>query len=525
MSRSTSTPHGAARRRAARGAWALTATALTLALTAGPTPLANTAAAATGCAGAESDFNGDGIRDTAIADPEATAGGAAKAGIVHIVYGGGKGVLELTQEAAKAGPSEAGDLFGESMAVYDADLDGCSDLAIGSPHEDIGTTGIDAGRVVVVYGSPTGLGAGKATTEYVQGAGLLSAYGAESNDWTGYALAAGKSSSGVPFLAVGVPGEDVGTTVDAGAFFYISGSTTGTAAFVSQDTATAGAVPDAKEEYDRFGASLTATENHLVVGSPGEAQGTIPDAGSVTIFSHVLTSGSPKPLGVINQDSPNVYGGCENGDVFGTSIAAVPYRAAGATSTTESLLALGVPGEDLDTTVDAGAVQVFKLDTAGAYTELNWIHQNVANVGGESEPGDRFGQRVAAFNTEPNATSTAANVRLAVGVPGEDSVSGLADRGMVHMFGMLGPPGDSDKLLEPGSEIKTPSAERLYAGMSIGGGSAGLYVGMPYGPAEGRAVYLFPWTISGSGGEPIETFKPGQGGLPADANTFGTVVR
>lgn len=89
MSRATTAPHGAARRRAARGAWALAATALTLTLTAGPT-LVSTATAAAGCSGAESDFNGDGIRDTAIADPEATANGVSKAGVVHIVYGGGK---------------------------------------------------------------------------------------------------------------------------------------------------------------------------------------------------------------------------------------------------------------------------------------------------------------------------------------------------------------------------------------------------------------------------------------------------
>ncbi|MFJ6796680.1 VCBS repeat-containing protein [Streptomyces sp. NPDC091268] len=524
MSRTTTAPHGAARRHAARGAWALTATALALALSAGPAPLVTKAAAATLCAGAESDFNGDGIRDTAIADPAATVNGVPKAGVVHIVYGGGKGVLELTQEAAKAGASESGDLFGHALAVYDADLDGCSDLAIGVPNEDVGTA-VDAGWAVVVHGSTAGLGAGKATAQYVQGAGLMTGSAAEAYDWMGYSLAAGKSSTGEPFLVVGAPGEDLGTSVDAGSVVYFSGATTVTASVINQDVTTAGDVPDVVESYDRFGASLTATSTHLAIGAPGEAQGALGEAGSVTIFSHTLTSGAPKPLNVITQDTPSVLGACESGDGFGTSLAAVPYRAAGATGTTESLLAVGIPGEDLSTTVDAGAVQVFKLDAAGAYTELNWIDQNTTDVGGEAEAGDAFGQRVAAFNTAPTSTSTGANVRLAVGVPGEDSLSGVQDRGYVHLFGMVGPPGETDKLLEPGSEIPTPTAPREYAGLSIGGGSAGLYVGMPYGPAEGRAVYLFPWTISGAGGAPIATFKPGEGGLPADRNTFGTVVR
>ncbi|WP_405544860.1 VCBS repeat-containing protein [Streptomyces goshikiensis] len=523
MSRTTLAPRGAVRRHAVRGSVVLSAAALALALTAGSAPLASQAAAATGCAGAEADFNGDGIRDTAIADPEATVNGVSKAGVVHIVYGGGKGVLELTQEAAKSGGSEAGDTFGYSMAVYDADLDGCADLAIGIPYEDVGGH-TDAGRAVVVYGSPAGLAAGKASIQYVQGAAPLSG-AAEADDWMGYSLAAGTSSTGVPFLAIGAPGEDLGTTPDAGSVIYASGSPTLSIGIITQDTATAGAVPDTVEPYDRFGTAIAATPTHLAISAPGEAQDTIVDAGSVTTFSHTLVSGVPTPLNVIHQDAPNVFGACEAGDAFGTSITAVPYRAEGATSTTESLLAVGIPGEDLSTGADAGAVQVFRLNAAGAYTELAWIDQNVADVGGAAEPGDHFGQRVAAFNTAPTSTSTAANVRLAVGVPGEDAANGVVDRGIVQMFPMVGAPGASDKILEPGSEIPTPMAPREYAGMSIGGGTAGLYIGMPYGPVEGRAVYLFPWTISGTGGAPIETFKPGQGGIPAEAKTFGAVVR
>ncbi|MFD5545480.1 integrin alpha [Streptomyces goshikiensis] len=523
MNRPLFAPYGAARRYAARGTLAVSATALSLALTTGA-PLATPAAAATGCTGVESDFNGDGVRDTAIADPDAKVNGLAKAGVVHIVYGGGKGALELTQEAAKAGPSEPDDRFGYSLAVYDADLDGCSDLAVGSPYEDIGKL-VDAGRVNVVYGSATGLGAGKATVEHVQGAGTMVGIAAEAGDWMGYSLAAGKSSGGVPYLVIGVPGEDIGTAADAGSVVYISGSTTLTAGVVNQDVTLAGPVPDVVEPYDRFGASVAATATAFAVGSPGEAEETRSEAGAVTIFSHTLVSNVPKPLTQLTQNAPNVIGACEPGDGFGTALAMVPYRAPGASATTESVLAVGVPGEDLDTTVDAGAVQVFKVDAAGAYTEMAWIDQNVANVGGTAEPGDYFGQRLAAGNTAPESESTATNTRVAVGVPGENGADGIVDRGIVQVFPLVGPPGDSDRILEPGSEIPTPPAARQYTGMSIGSaGAAGVYVGMPYGPADGRAVYLFPWTL-GASGVPTQTFKPGQGGLPAEANTFGTAVR
>ncbi|MCP3755998.1 VCBS repeat-containing protein [Streptomyces sp. TBY4] len=445
-----------------------------------------------------------------------------KTGIVHIVYGGGKGVLELTQEAAKGGTSEAGDQFGHALAVYDADLDGCSDLAIGSPYEDNGTV-VDVGRVLVVYGSATGLGAGKATANYHQGAAPLTGATSEPQDLMGYSLAAGKSSTGVPFLAVGVPGEDRGAAIDAGSVIYFSGATTVTSAGIDQDDAKAGEVPDTAESYDRFGTSLAATPTHLAVGAPGESEGTLADAGSVTIFSHTLVSGVPKPLSVITQNTPNVGNASQAGDGFATSLAAVPHREAGATSTTESLLVVGIPGEDLGTITDAGAVQVFRLDAAGAYTQTGWIDQNSTNVLSVSEPGDHFGQRVAAVNTAVNDVSTPTETRMAIGVPGEDGSNGVADRGQVQIMPLIGSPGTSDVLIAPGAGMPLDEP-RMYVGLSIAAGPAGFYVGAPYGSAAARAVYLYPHNVTSSGA-PTQTFKPGEGSIPADAVTFGTAVR
>ncbi|MGW5396561.1 integrin alpha [Streptomyces sp. NPDC003952] len=520
----SSTPfaHRAIRRYAARGSLVLSATALAFTLTVGSVPFAGPAAAATGCAVAESDFNGDGIRDTAIADPDATVNGVLKTGVVHIVYGAGKGVFELTQEATKAGTSEAGDQFGFSLAVYDADLDGCSDLAIGSPYEDDGTT-VDVGRALVVYGSPTGLGAGKATVNYHQGAVPLATATPEAKDLMGYSLVAGKASNGVPFLAVGVPGEDLGTAVDAGDVLYFSGATTVDVAGINQGSTQAGAVPDDPEAYDRFGASLAATPTHLAIGAPGEAEGTLVDSGSVTLFSHTLVTGMPTPLNVITQDTPDVGNASEAGDGFGTSIAMVPHREAGATSTTESLLVVGIPGEDLGTITDAGAVQVFRLAAAGAYTQTSWIDQDSTNVLSVSEPGDHFGQRVAAVNTAANDVSTPTATRVAIGVPGEDGSNDVADRGQVQIMPLIGSPGTSDVLIAPGAGMSVDES-RLYVGLSIAAGPAGFYVGAPYGSAAAHAVYLYPYNVA-SGGEPTQTFKPGEGGIPADAATFGTVVR
>ncbi|MCM1946612.1 integrin alpha [Streptomyces sp. G2] len=519
---------------------AVSAAVLAFTLSAGPEPLGASAAAATACAGVDSDFNGDGIPDTAIADPEATANEVAKAGVVHVVYGAGVGALTLTQEAAQAGPSEADDRFGHALAVYDANLDGCADLAIGSPYEDVGTTGVDSGRVVVVYGATTGLGTGKATVEYVQQTAPLAALAAEAEDWFGYALEAGKTRAGVPFLIASMPGEDVGTGIDAGGLVYFSGSTTVTAGVINQDQSTAaGAVPDAVESYDRFGESITATPDYFVVGSPGEGTGTAEQAGAVTVFNHALTSNIPKALSAITQDSPNVNGGCETGDGFGTSVAAVDTTIIAPLGYKMSL-AVGTPGEDL-ANVDGGSVQIFSVDSAGAFTESAWIDQDGANIDDKVEAGDYFGQRLAAYR--PKGTSPA---YLAIGVPGQDS-DGFADRGAVHTFMMFEPTGATDRLLKPGMPIEPeetgggfPSplpppdnvipaiaGDRLYAGLSLSANEDGLYVGLPYGPPGGSAVYLFGWTPrdnTAAAGPPRRTFKPGLNGLPAEHNTFGAVT-
>ncbi|MFI2374394.1 FG-GAP repeat domain-containing protein [Streptomyces sp. NPDC018964] len=494
---------------------------LTFGLGTGGTP----AAAAVACpSGVESDFNGDGARDTVVADPEATVGGVARGGEVHVVYGGGKGTVTLSQalDNVPGGP-EVNDRFGSSLAVYDADLDGCSDLVIGTPYEDLGTVP-DAGVVQLFYGSTAGLNAGsKAVKEFYQGADQALNGGPEAEDWLGYAVAAGKTSAGQPYLLIGVPGESVGTVEDAGAIHYVAG-TAQTATMTHQDTEIGGAVTGVAEVDDRFGSTLAATPTHFAVGTPGEALGTAPFAGGVGLFTHTLTSGYPKPTGGLGQDQDTIGGAEEVGDQFGAALAMVPYRASGATSTTESLLAVGTPGEDLSTTTDAGAVQVFRLTAAGAHSEIMWIDQNTADVDQESEAGDFFGKRLAAVNTSPNATSTAATTRLAIGVPGEESSEEHAEKGGVQIVPLVGAPGASDEWIDPGYGVPGIPAPRQLAGLSLAATPSLLYVGMPYGPAEGRAVHGFPWNVA-SGGAPTVTLKPGEGGIPATGTAFGATVR
>lgn len=90
---------------------------------------------------------------------------------MKVVYGGGKGSETVHQDLDYVpDAAEADDGFGQALASVDYDEDGYTDLVVGTPAEDIGTVA-NAGTVTVLYGSPDGLGKGKAALNLVQGTG------------------------------------------------------------------------------------------------------------------------------------------------------------------------------------------------------------------------------------------------------------------------------------------------------------------------------------------------------------------
>ncbi|MEU6278959.1 integrin alpha [Streptomyces sp. NPDC047028] len=486
-------------------------------------------ATATTCTGGTaSDFNGDGITDTVIADPDATVDGAKKAGLVRIVLGGGKGVSELSQAlpGMNATP-EQGDGFGFSRTSYDVDGDGCTDLVVGTPFEDIAQDGkqlVDAGAIYVFHGTPTGIGAGSQIDEYTQ-TQLDPATSTEAYDWFGYSVRAGSAASGAPYLVVGVPGEDVtvdGTTYrDAGCVEYVQGTT------VVSENEDSPNVPGNVETNDRFGYSVGGTNRYFAVGSPGEAIGDQAFAGGVAIFSQTLSGGRPTPLVGIDQDSTGIGGVPEAGDGFGTSISVTNYRPSDQTYNSDALIAIGVPGEDIGTTPDAGSVTVVRVQPSGAVTQMASADATTPDVEGDAVAGDFLGQRVTIANTDTGVVTTSADIRLAVGIPGKDTAT-VKDAGAIQIFRPLDAAiGANDRLLTRGSGLPGMATARDYLGMALACGSTNLYVGVPFSKAADSSkgvLYVLPWTdADGTTSTGTTTYLPGQGGLPDAGEAFGTV--
>ena len=158
---------------------------------------------------------------------------------------------------------------------------------------------------------------------------------------------------------MGTPGEDVGSTKDAGsvtvARISLTGrKTEGTVRTFDQNSAgMAGSV----EAGDQLGASVSSVRYgssviHLV-GAPGEDVGKVRDAGMVQ------TIGNGKGW---TQSSSGVPGTAESGDRMGAALAGSP-----ATGATRPLI--GIPGEDSST----GAVLVGLPIGGGSVTYLKGI--------------------------------------------------------------------------------------------------------------------------------------------------------
>jgi hypothetical protein len=474
----------------------------------------STSAFALDCtAGTGTDFDGDGLTDLAIGDPDATVGSARGSGRVHIAYGDGT-KQTISQDNIADNDTAAGDRFGHALAATDWNGDGCTDLLVGSPFEDWSSNTLaDAGGVVFIPGSAEGLNTA-AAANWLQTT-FASAEGNEAGDQFGYSLAAGKMSNGTPYVLAGAPGEMVSGFDSAGLAMY---RTPSAGVAIHQDSEGVGGTVEAG---DLFGYAVAGTETRLAIGSPGESGGTALRAGFVQVFTQNGATAVPPQLGSADQGSDLISGSAETGDLMGYSLDMVDYRPT--STTTATVLAVSAPGEDGTTDVDGG--WVFELDAAGAVTERLAFDQDTSGVAGAFEPGDLFGASLSAVNRTPGAVVTWDDVLLAVGSPGEDvgTVRPYTDRGWVQGFSLIGAPGDHG--FDPTAELNDAGADwrsDMQLGTWIYTTVDHLLIADPL--AESPAVYAVPWNDLVSDGEdPVRVYRPSDWGVSeATVGSFGS---
>ena len=356
------------------------------------------------------------------------------------------------------------------------------------------------------HASATGPRSTKAASKPHQRAGARTAAAAE----------AAAVVDGILDVAVGVPGEDVGTKADAGAVEILL------PVFQTPTTAMLPLTQGGNVEAgDRFGGSIASGDFNgdgfldVAVGAPGEDVGAKADAGAVNVFL-----GNENGLPTSPNQTLTQGGSAEAGDRFGSTLATGFFN--GDESRWD--LAVGAPGEDVGAVKDAGAVNVFLGNAAGLPTSPN----QTLTQGGNTEAGDQFGSKLVRgiFNS-------AGPDSLAVGAPGED-VGAKADAGAVNVLlaTATGLPTSPSQTLTQGGDAEAGDrfGTALAAGV-LGHGEASpvaedLAAGAPGEDvgtvADAGAVNVFYQNAAGTGLETTnQTLTQAQGGNVEAGDQFG----
>ena len=389
---------------------------------------------------AAGDFNNDGEWDLAIGVPDENIETTVDAGAINVLYGSDIGLDAVGPPAddfwhqnspGVSGVNEEEDGFGASLGAGDFDGDGFDDLAIGVPYDDISDI-VDAGAINVLYGNNGGLFTTGQQLWSQNVAGMADT--SERRDEFGSSLATGDmDSDGQDDLAIGVPGERVGTETRAGAVHVMYSGAAGLNAnndrLWTQDST---GIEEDAEEQDRFGTAVVVADfdadgaDDLAVGTPLEDNATDADVGGVNVIygsNDGLESTDDQFFDQSDTGGAAAGDAAEAGDLFGTSLAAADFEDDG---NDDADLAVGAPGEDSST----GAVEVVYGDpTTGLDPTAGTTDYWVQSASGEtSETGDEFGAALTAGDYDNNDIFD-----LAIGAPGED-IGTEANAGAVNVI-------------------------------------------------------------------------------------------
>lgn len=378
---------------------------------------------------------------------------------------------------AAGGASTAGVKFGAAVAVGDFNKDGKADVAVGAPNDAVG--GVAAGAVSVFLGTARGIGSGvRLTQSNVSGASN------EAGDKFGASLATGDfNGDGFADLAVGAPGEAVGSASGSGGLAVFPGSASGLSAGTGFNQSIGGGVDEAG---DGFATTLTAGDFNgdgfadLAIGVPGEAPASGSVHGGAVYVYKGSASGVVRGWAVTQEDAG---GTTESGDRFGSALAA-----GNVTGSANADLVVGAPGE-APGSAPAGAGMVYVVPGASTGKSAGFGRVQ-GDAGGTSEANDHFGAALAVGNFDKDGFAD-----IVVGVPDEAPGSDPAG-GDIAVF-----PGASAQTAAAYWVHEVNAGEAITAGDKYGSvlatgdangdGYADLLVGAPgktYGSATGAGA-------------------------------------
>jgi hypothetical protein len=220
-------------------------------------------------------------------------------------------------------------------------------------------------------------------------------------------------------LAIGIPGEDIGDPVvaGAGAVNILNGSFETGLSSSGMTHLDQGVLPNSPGQNEKFGYALAAGDFNcdafmdLAVGVPQEFI-TSRSNGIVHIIYGSRLGLTALGSELWSQDSAGILNDPGEFDYFGKALAAGDFDGDGCAD-----LAVGVPWETIDVEDNAGAVNVIYGSSDGLTSDGNQFwSQGSSGIQGAPEAGDEFGSVLTTGDFDGDGYTD-----LAVGTPKEDS--------------------------------------------------------------------------------------------------------